>query len=48
MRENKELLNVNDLIVQYVSQDETVHAVNKVSFNLFEEETIGLVGETGA
>ena len=42
------LLSVKDLIVEYHSAGETVHAVNGVSFDLEPGETIGLVGETGA
>ena len=46
---NKELvLEVEDLIVHYVLQEETVEAVNGVSFSLERGKTIGLVGETGA
>ena len=47
--ENKELLlSVLDLTVEYTSEDEVVHAVNHVSFDLARGSTIGLVGETGA
>ena len=47
--ENKEmLLSVRDLTVEYTSEDEVVHAVNHVSFDLARGSTIGLVGETGA
>ena len=42
------LLEVRDLTVQYQTDLETVHAVNGVSFALGREETLGLVGETGA
>lgn len=43
-----ELLNVKDLTVEYVTDNETVHAVNGISFTLGKGQTIGLVGETGA
>ena len=42
------LLDVKDLVVHYVLEDETVEAVNGVSFNLKKGKTLGLVGETGA
>ena len=42
------LLEVKNLEVKYVTSDETVHAVNGVSFRLEEGECLGLVGETGA
>ena len=42
------LLSVKDLEVTYETKDETVRAVNGVSFDLNYGETIGLVGETGA
>ena len=45
---NNVLLEVKDLVVQYVTSDETVEAVNGVSFTLNKGEALGLVGETGA
>lgn len=45
---NKELLSVKNLEVVYESKEETVRAVNNISFNLKRGESIGLVGETGA
>jgi peptide/nickel transport system ATP-binding protein len=47
-RKGQLLLSVKDLEVHYVTKDETVKAVNGVSFELHYGETIGLVGETGA
>jgi peptide/nickel transport system ATP-binding protein len=42
------LLDVDDLVVHYVLEDETVEAVNGASFQLKRGQTLGLVGETGA
>lgn len=46
--ETKDLLTIKDLVVEYRSGGEIVHAVNGVSFSLKKGETLGLVGETGA
>lgn len=46
--EKKNFLTVNNLCVEYRSRGKDVHAVNGVSFELGEGETLGLVGETGA
>ena len=48
MANEKKFLTVNNLCVEYRSQGKDVHAVNGVSFELGEGETLGLVGETGA
>lgn len=42
------LLVVDDLRVDYVLRDRTVHAVNTVTFELHEGEILGLVGESGS
>lgn len=42
------LLEVHDLVVQYHSDGQLVHAVNGISLNVESGETLGLVGETGA
>ena len=47
-KEKKPFLSVKNLTVEYRSQGQHVHAVNGVSFDLEEGETLGLVGETGA
>lgn len=48
MDEKKDFLSVKDLVVEYQSDGQTVHAVNGVSLNLQKGKTLGLVGETGA
>ena len=45
---SKKILEIKDLKIVYKSNDETVSAVNHISFDLYKGETIGLVGETGA
>lgn len=42
------ILVVKDLVIQYVTDLETVHAVNNISFTVNRGETLGIVGETGA
>lgn len=48
MKNKKELLNIKDLGVYYITEDGTVKAVNGVDIKLNKGETLGLVGETGA
>ncbi len=45
---SEKLLEIKDLHVHYVSDGETVRAVNVISFYIERGETLGLVGETGA
>lgn len=42
------LLEIKNLVVEYRTEDETVHAVNNLSLSLNKGESLGLVGETGA
>lgn len=41
-------LNVENLVVQYVTDEGVVEAVNDISFTVRRKKTLGLVGETGA
>ena len=47
-KENAPFLAVKDLVVEYTSDGEVVHALNGVSFDLSKGRTLGLAGETGA
>lgn len=42
------LLKVKDLVVEYTQENKIVKAVNGISFEVANQETIGLIGETGA
>ena len=45
---NTPFLEVEDLQITYVTDLETVYAVNGISFKLEKGQTLGFVGETGA
>ena len=47
-QEKKCILQVKNLHVHYITDEEEVYAVNGISFDLNEGDSIGLVGETGA
>lgn len=46
--ENNKLLEIRNLEIKYITDAETVHAVNNIDLDINEGETLGLVGETGA
>ncbi len=42
------LLEVENLVIRFATENGTVHAVNNVSYKLEEGETLGIVGESGS
>lgn len=46
--DNKKVLDIRNLTVEFLSDKTTVHAVNGVNLSINKGETLGLVGETGA
>ena len=49
IRETTDLaVDVENLVVKYVTSEETVEAVNSINLKLKRKRTLGLVGETGA
>ena len=47
-KDSESTLEIRNLTIQYVSDDETVHAVNDVNISIADGVTLALVGETGA
>ena len=45
---NDIILEIKDLVVEYHTDAQIVHAVNGINLTVRKRETIGLVGETGA
>src|SRR6185436_2583317 len=45
---DENLVNVENLSVEFVSREATVHAVNGVSFTLARGEVLGILGESGS
>ncbi len=46
--EDKALLEIKNLVTEFRTEEETVRAVNDISFTLNKGETIGIVGESGS
>lgn len=46
--EEKNLLEIQDLVIRFHTDDGVIEAVNGISLSLKAGETLGLVGETGA
>ena len=46
--DEKNVLNIKDLVVHYETDNGTVHAVNGINLQIKEKHSLGLVGETGA
>lgn len=42
------LLDIQDLVVRFYTQEGVVYAVNNVTYQLKEGETLGVVGESGS
>ena len=48
MEERKTILDVNNLSVDFKTDQGTVHAVRDVSFHVKKGEILGIVGESGS
>ena len=48
MKDEKQLLNIKNLVVEYRTDGGVIHAVNGFDLSLKKGEALGLVGETGA
>jgi peptide/nickel transport system ATP-binding protein len=48
MEKRKSYLSIRNLVVEYTSEGQVIHAVNGIDLDLEQGRTLGLVGETGA
>ena len=48
MEDRKTLLQIRDLSVEFQTAEGVVHAVNELSYELLQGETLGIVGESGS
>lgn len=46
--EKQALLEIRNLVTEFKTEDETIKAVNDISFTLHRGETVGIVGESGS
>ena len=46
--EKNNLIEIKDLVIQYITDDGVVEAVNGINLSIKKGESLGLVGETGA
>ena len=42
------ILEINNLVTEFISDNNSVKAVNNVSFSIHENEIVGIVGESGS
>ena len=46
--ENKNILSINNLCIDFKAESSSVRVVNRLSFNLIKGTTLGIVGESGS